>query len=286
MRFLRIPVILCILFIYASCSKNSNPIQLTPSFYFLNGSTSSFNKNLLLFSSSDTATFNIIISSTFLLSENVDVTLAVDDTARQSYNAANSTNYQAMPAGAYSFKATFSATTSSIYDTIPVTIYKHALSASEDYLLPINIVSTGGININLNSSVIYLHTISNKLSGIYNATGIKSMYNGDAADSNINSIDSFYLTKNLVPVDSLKSLLDYADLGSNGWQYYLSFLDDNGDSTFTVGGNSIILNSVQSGSFKVLSSSYDSTTKNIYIKSRYKNTSGNDRIIEESLKLQ
>lgn len=288
MRFLKLSAIVFVLCICFSCKKNPASIQLTPGFYFLSGDTTAaaFNNNLILFSSSDTIKFNVIASSTYLLSNNVDITVAVNDDARSLYNSTHNTNYQPMPSAAYSFPATITATTSSIYDTIPVTIYKHALDVNEDYLLPINIVSAGGIAINLNSSVIYPHTISNKLSGIFNAAGTKTMYNGNAADSIINSIDTFSLTKNLVPADSTRSLLDYADLGSNGWKYYLSFFSGTGAPAFTVEANEVILKSVQPGSFKILSSLYDSTTKNIHIKSSYKNTSGNERIVEESLMLK
>lgn len=273
---------------YASCKKDSNSVDLSPSFYFLNGDTTSLNNTLVLFSSSDTATYNVIVSSTYLLSKDATVTLAVADTARNSYNSYHGTAYQAMPAGAYSFQTTFTAvaptatTTASIYDTITITIYKHALNTAESYMLPINIVSASGNQISEGSSVIYLHTVSNKLSGVYNSTGIKIMYTGDSSAGIINAIDSFSIIKSIVPsADASISQLDYADLGSNGWKYYLSF----SGSGITVAPNEIILNSVQSGSFKVLNSSYDSTNNNIYIRSSYKNLSGDERIIEESLKL-
>jgi uncharacterized protein DUF1735 len=290
MRFLRLPVIACLLFIYSACKKDSTSVDLTPSFYFLNGDTtaSAFNNNLILFSSSDTIVFNVILSSTYLLSANGSVTVGVDDNARSAYNSTHGTNYQAMPANAYNFPASVADTISSVYDTIPVTIYKHALDITKNYLLAIRITDADGVSITPDASVIYLHTVNNVLAGIYNSIGTKIMYNGDAADSNINSIDSFTLTKSLVPVDSNFSQIDYADLGGNGWKYYLSFFTDipGEPPEFTVGVNDVILNSVQSGSFKILSSSYNSTTKTVYIKSSYKNTSGNERIIEENLTLK
>lgn len=290
MRFLRLPVIICVVFIYSACKKDSGSVALTPSFYFLNGDTtaSAFNNNLILFTSSDTVLVNVIMSSTYLLPENGIVTVGVDNDAIASYNTNHGTNYQAMPANAYSFSASVATTVNSIYDTIPVTIYKHALNLTQNYMLPIKIISTSGIDITLDVSEIYLHTINSELAGIYNSTGVKIMYNGDAADSSVNSIDSFALTKSLIPVDSTASEIDYADLGGNGWKYNLSFFSDvpGTPPQFTVGVNEVIFNSVQSGSFKVLSSSYDSTTKNIYIKSSYKNTSGNERIIDERLTLK
>jgi len=289
MRFLRLTVICCLVLIYSSCKKDS-AVNLTPSFYFVNGDTtaSTFNNNLVLFGSSDSAVVNVYLSSTYLLSKNVDVTVAADADAVTAYNASHGTNFQPMPSSAYSFPATVSATINSIYDTIPVIIFKHALNAGTNYMLPINITNAGGVDITLGPSIIYLHTISNKLSGIYTSTIIKTMYNGDASDNNISSIDTLTVTKGLIPDGSNKSELDYADLGSNGWKYILSFFTDvpGGPPIFTVGINDVITSSVQSGSFKILSSSYDPITNDIYIKSSYKNTSGNERIIEESLTLQ
>jgi hypothetical protein len=284
MRFLRLTAIACILFIYSSCKKDSSSLDLTPSFYFLNGDTtaSSFNNNLILFSSSDTIMFNAIISSTYLLPENATVTVAADDNAITSYNTNHGTTYVAMPSNAYSFPTSVTTITGSIYDTIPVIIYKHALDVTKNYMLAINITGTGGHEITEGASEIYLHTVNSELAGIYNSTGRKIMYNGDAADSSINSVDSFALTKSLIPSNSITSQIDYADLGSNGWKYNLSF-SVNG---FLVTPNEVIQHSVQSGSFEVIASSYDPATKNIYIKSRYKNSSGNERIIEENLALK
>ncbi len=285
MRFLRIFVFACLVFAYCSCKKNSDAIDFSPSFYILNGDTTSlsFNNTLILFSSADTIRYNVIVSSTYLLSANGHITVAVDDNARTVYNSNHSTNFQAMPSNAYIFPTTIADTTSSVYDTIPVIIYKHALDVTQSYMLSISIIDADGVAITADASTIYLHTVNNKLSGIYNAIGTKIMYDGDAADSIINSIDTFSLTKNLIPVNSSSSQLDYADLGSNGWKYNLALVDA-GEILITP--NDVILSSVESGSFKILSSSYDAETKDIYIKSSYYNTSGNERIVEETLQLQ
>ncbi len=287
MRLLRLPFFLLLILIYASCKKDSASVNLNPSFYFLNGDTaaSTFNKAIVLFGDSDVITFNLIVSSTYLVSKNTDVTIAVADTARDSYNTNHGTAYSLMPEEAYNFKTTFTATDSfsSVYDTVAVTLYKHALNMSTSYMLPIKIVSAGSNAITQGSSVIYLHTITNPLAGIYNSTVIKTLYTGDAADSVVNERDTFSLIKNIVPelkIDTSK--LDYADLGSNGWQYNLSISRGN---IFTVTPNVTILNSIQAGSFTVLSSIYNSTDKNIYVKSSYKNSNGDERIIEESLSL-
>lgn len=285
MRFLRLPLIACLIFIYASCKKDTAD-DLIPSFYFLNGGTSSFNNSLILFNSSDTINFNLIVSSTYLLSGNTNVTLGIVDDSLTTYNSENSTSYELMPANAYNFQTQYTANDSLIYDTVEVTIYKHALDLSKSYMLPIGIIDAGGIGITTGASVIYLHTTNSVLSGIYNSTGIKTSYNGDAAGGSVNSIDTFSLTKSLIPVTETESDIDYADLGSNGWKYRLYYYISNGTPVFTINPNSVIIESVQSNSFQILSSSYDPETHEIDIKSSYKNTSGNERIVEESLKLQ
>ena len=285
MRFLKSlsGIVVLLLLIFSSCKKDSPTYDTTPTFYFLNGGTTYFDNALILFPSADTVTFNLVISSTFFLSKEITITLNADDAYRESYNSANGTNYQAMPANAYSFQTTFTAAVNSIYDTIPVKLNKQYL-ASGNFMLPVRIAGVTDYNIDSASSVVYLHTESNELSGIYNSTGTKIMYIGDAADNNIESTDSFSINKSLIPVSIINSELDYADLGANGWKYSLSFGDDG--KTFTVGINKVILNSVQAGSFKVLASSYDSASKDIYIKTSYKNSGGNERIVEESLTLQ
>ena len=289
MRFERLCcAIIGLLTFFSACKKDSNTVSLDPNFYIVNGGVADSAQTLILFSSSDTMVYNVVISSTYYLSSKALVTVGVSDEARVSYNSRFNKDYQPMPAGAYSFKDTITATTSSVYDTIPVSIYRHALSPDKEYMLPIKILDASGHKIDTASSIIYLHTVSSPFAGIYNSSGTKTLYNGDAADSSVNSIDTFTLTKSLMPIDSNLSQLDYADLGSNGWKYKLSFSSDipGNPPEFTIGANDVILSSVQSSSFKILNSVYNSTTKAIYIKSSYKNTSGNERIIEETLTLK
>src|ERR1043166_5241041 len=117
MRFVSSFVCICVITV-CSCKKDTNPTTTSsPSFYFVNSLTSSFEDNSILFSSSDSATYNMIVSSTLLLPQSTTVTLSVGDDYRVSYNSANGTDYQPMPANAYSFQSTFTAGTTGIYDT-------------------------------------------------------------------------------------------------------------------------------------------------------------------------
>ena len=275
--------IIGLLTFFSACKKDSNTVSLDPNFYIVNGGVADSAQTLILFSSSDTMVYNVVISSTYYLSSKALVTVGVSDEARVSYNSRFNKDYQPMPAGAYSFKDTITATTSSVYDTIPVSIYRHALSPDKEYMLPIKILDASGHKIDTASSIIYLHTVSSPFAGIYNSSGTKTLYNGDAADSSVDTTISFSLTKSLVPVDVATSEIDYADLGANGWKYIIGFSPETG--LFTVKANPVILNSVESGSFEVLSSTFDPVTKVVYIKTSYKNLSGNQRIVEESLTL-
>ena len=93
--------------------------------------------------------------------------------------------------------------------------------------------------------------------------------------------------KPLVPETPILSNLDYADLGANGWKYYIGYFTDTGlDSSFYASPNLTIINSVEPGSFKVIDDTFDSTTKDIHIKTSYKNLSGDERVVEEFLTLQ
>ena len=153
-------------------------------------------------------------------------------------------------------------------------------------MLPIKIVSltVNEYKIDSASSVIYLNTNANKLAGLYNTDGKRILYVGNASDNVISETDTFKIAKSVIPVTADTAQLDYADLGANGWKYILSYgVSGNG---FTVSPNDIILSSVQPGTFQILDADLDPVTKNMHLKTSYKNLSGNERIVEESLTLQ
>ena len=120
------------------------------------------------------------------------------------------------------------------------------------------------------------------LAGIYASAIFKTLYNGDAANNNVSDTATFSLTKSMTPTSVTESLLDYAELGPNGWKYLLTYAS----GIFSVDANDVIKSSVQAGSFKIIKSTFDPFTKDMYIKSSYKNLSGDERIVKESLTLQ
>jgi hypothetical protein len=283
MRFFKTIAVACmIIYCFSSCKKDSDSFDTTPDFYFMNGGASSAGKVLILFSSADTVTYNLVISSTYLLPESTTIELEIADGYRTTYNAANGTNFAPMPAEAYNFSTSYTAAVSSVYDTIPIRIYKKYL-LSNNYMLPISIKSVSKYKIDTSASVIYLNTKDGDLSGVYTSKLSRYMYTGDTATGTLNSIDTSTVIKSLTPTTGGVSELDYADLGPNGWKYELSFAPDGGG--LLVEPNPVILASVMDGSFHIIAASFDPSTKNIYIRSSYKNSSGNERIVEESLTL-
>lgn len=284
MRFERLCcAIIVLLTVFSACKKDSNSVSLDPNFYIVNGGVSDSAQTLILFSSSDTTIYNMVISSTYYLSSKALVKVGVSDEARISYNSRFNKNYELMPTGSYSFKDTITITTSSTIDTIPVSIYRHALSADKEYMLPIKILDASGHKIDTASSVIYLHTVSSPFAGIYNSSGTRTLYNGDASGGSVDTTINFSIVKSLIPAGVATAEIDYADLGPNGWKYIFKISPETG--LFSVEANSVILTSVQPGSFEILSSTFDPVTKVVYIKTSYKNLSGNQRIVEESLTL-
>jgi len=117
----------------------------------------------------DTITFAVGVTAANPPTTSTTVTLAVDNTITTAYDAANPTiAYQPIPATSYKFTGTTvtipagknSATTSLIID-------RTNLDPAVSYMLPIKIVSAGGLPISANYSVHYYHIIGNDFAGIY-----------------------------------------------------------------------------------------------------------------------
>ena len=128
MRFLRpFTAIAALIVLVASCKKDSNSVDTTPGFYFVNGGIASFANNLILFPSSDTVTYNMIISSTYLLPKETIIKLSVEDSARKNYNPVNATNYQLCLQLLIVFKQLLQPAKKADYDTIPLKLNKQLL---------------------------------------------------------------------------------------------------------------------------------------------------------------
>ena len=280
-NFFYCSIVICL--IAGACKKDSTSVDYSPNYYLYNGGsdTNVVKGNLLLFGSSDTLTVPVTVSSTNVLPVETTVTFAIADTARTNYNTKYGFNYQAMPADAYHMPDTIIMVAGKSLDTLQIEIYKSKLDPAKDYMLPVAIADAQGNKISTSSQTILLPYKSSTLGGIYSVAGIKTEYIGAAADNNLEDTVNLTTSKAVVPDSLYYSHADYADLGPNGWQYILMYNETTGE--FTVTPNDVILSSVADGSFSILSRSYNQATRTIYIKSSYKNSSGNERVVEETL---
>lgn len=268
--------------VFSACKKDSDTLDTSPNFYFFNGDTSSFSRNLLLFPSSDTLTLSLTVSSTYTLPTQTVVTFAVADTSRTKYNDSHSSNYNLMPEDAYSLPDTIVMTAGKSVDTLTVQVYKNKLNPLSDYMLPIVIADAQGQKINTaGSQTIYLNYKGSSLGGLYSLAGTRIEYVGDAADNNVDDTVTLPTVKSVIPISISTSITDYADLGSNGWQY--NMVIDPQTGIFSATPNAVILQSVLQDSFTMIDATYDDETKIIHLKSSYKNSSGDERIVDETL---
>jgi len=166
-------------------------------------------------------------------------------------------------------------------DTIQIQFYKKSLEgAADNFLLPIVLTGGGGNPLLTGSSIIYFHYLGNSLGGYYTVSGKRLIYSGLAADNNILDSIASPTQKTLVPQTDSISSVDYGDLGLSGWQYNFIYSDA---GILMAVPTSTILNSVFPGSFLMLDFQYDPVLYKFYLKSRYLNSTGDERIVEETL---
>jgi hypothetical protein len=81
-----------------------------------------------------------------------------------------------------------------------------------------------------------------------------------------------------IPIDPATLQMDYANLGPS--DYYIISYDKSNPDVISVTVNKDFLNSISN--FKVITQTYDHTTKTMHIVTTYTNGSGNDRIVDET----
>jgi hypothetical protein len=129
--------------------------------------------------------FAINVGSPQKLTTATTVKLAVDNSIITTYNAANpAVTFLPMPANAFSFTSTsVNVPAGQQYVTISVTFYKNKLDPTLSYMLPIKIVSAGGITVSGNMGIHYYHFIGNDFAGAYLATFVRVPAGGDYANA-------------------------------------------------------------------------------------------------------
>jgi hypothetical protein len=230
--------------------------------------------------------FNVNIASPYPLEEDLTVEVGVDEAAIAEYNASGGVQYVVMPSDAYIFtggSATIPAG-SRLADFSIKFVNSASIDPSVNYMLPISILNAEGEEISGNFGTIYYHIIGQCIAGSYSASGTRTNYSGQASGGIVSSvvgIENFDPDKTLAPLDPETVTMNYADLGVLGWKYEVVF-DCDADEIVSVSPNSAMSLSIFANSFKVFDKTYDPATRTMYLKTGYTNSSGNERIIEET----
>jgi hypothetical protein len=172
------------------------------------------------------------VASTYPLSTDLNVTLAVDDALRTTYNAAGGNQYEALPDSTFSFTETSGTIKSgNRLDTFYVTVYPEKVDPTINYMLPVKIADASGQTISGNFGVAYLHMIGNPLAGNYqwawtrwNAADTTGAPNGASFDF------SAGVTTTFLPDDptTVEVQSGYGDQNGLNIRYQLSFTNTNG----------------------------------------------------------
>ena len=249
------------------CSKKDSGIAGKATIQISGGGITNFpSASLRFISDSINYTNSVVISSSDVLKEDLTVTLDVDDAARLAYNSSGAGfMYDALPDSAYLFptrSVTIKAGEKAGYFTIK--FYRLKIDQTKNYMLPVTIKDVQGQTIVDSLKTIYFHTVGNSLTGTYADSGSKTEYAGADNTDPINNISSCPASKIIIAADSITSVLDYADLGSFGWQYIITYKKDTNE--FDIVPNDVMNGptGIQPGSFIIDEKSYDPLTNKIY----------------------
>jgi len=236
------------------------------------------------------------ITSPYVLTKDVRITLGVDDAARIAYNQANGTNFEALPDSLYTFAdSTFTDTSSGLLTagarsiSLPIKIYSGKADLRKNYMLAVSIKNAQGFQISADLGTIYFNNVGSAIAGRYTVTGTRTNYNGPVSNGDIAEV----IDLSTVPTQTTTTqsanvvLLGYSDLNIAGWQYIITY--DPATQGISVAPNDVMQNT-ETGyygeSFKVDIQEYNSTTRTLHLKTEYSDLGGNARVIDEYLTAQ
>ncbi len=232
------------------------------------------------------------IASPQVLDYAVTVTIKVDSSFIAKYNSVSgNTQLALLPDSAYNYTTT-SVTIPAGHRIarIPLKLYPSKIDLGTSYGLPIAIVSATGSSgqsllLSGNAGVAFYAFIGNPLAGQYDVNGTRYNYVGSSGFSCGGSIPGTYSSTVPSPtpklgsaLDPTKIALDYANLGSGGYQYEIS-IDPNDPTNLLVNSNTALAAAL---SVTYCTHTYDPVLKTIHIISTYTNGAGNDRVIDET----
>ncbi len=243
-----------------------------------------FSRATLIFLSTepDTTGFYVNIASVNPLTQDLNVTVDIDDAVISSYNATSDVKYEKLPEGSYSFtqkQVTIKA--GERVGLFPLILFPDKIDPTKDYMLPISIKDAQGQAISGNYGTIYYHTIGNPYAGNYSVVGTRTNYTGGASGGVVAGVTDLagYSPKLAAPETKTTVVINYANFGSDA-NYHISF----DTTTQTITDVNIDLTGVSNLSVDL--AEYVAATKTIHIKSHYSNSAGNDRVIEETFTKQ
>lgn len=117
------------------------------------------------------------------------------------------------------------------------------------------------------------------LSGMYKVNGTKASYTGNVEDSVLASISIIDTVKEILPMSDSQFVGDYSNLGTSGWGYI--FTINKATCELSVEPGETMMLGISPNSFVTYAATFDANTKTIHVKTKYRNVSGNDSIVEE-----
>lgn len=236
------------------------------------------------------AQFYVNLASANTLDHDVNVTIGVDPSLVDTYNASNTVQYELMPDSVY----TLSKTSATIakgqrVDSFQITFHKAKIDPAKNYMLPITITDGGGILVSGNMGTIWFHAIGNPLAGNYSDVGYFYHPTGPR------DIAPGFKTMSAASATVLQ--FDLGDLGGSGYIAWLTVdpttnevtilnYDETyyGDPNFLIQWNSLAATGyspawARSGE---CNNTYDPATKTFYLRYGY-NGAGGYRVSEEIL---
>ena len=180
----RILITACITsLLFSSCLKDttintiSSPNSPLAEIFYDNNSNSvggieNFSKGFVLTAGSPTPVvteFFVDFASGNYVNKDVTIKVGVTDSLRVAYNAANGTNYEAMPDSVYSLSPTsLTIKAGQALTASPFSVsFGLNLDPTRSYCLPISIIDASGQSISDNFHTVYYYTIGNPIAGPY-----------------------------------------------------------------------------------------------------------------------
>lgn len=239
-----------------------------------------YNQGLSISTTPTSYTFDVNVASPNPPTQDVTITMAVDQATLDAYNSANSTSYQLLPSSLYQISS-LTPTVKAGSRLAPVTVSLYSGSdkvpdpgAYNDaaYALPLKITSaTNNVAVSSNyGSKIIFPKIRNQYDGTYLAKGTFT--------HPVNGARSINKEKTLSTINLTTVQTEFADLGGSGWLMQLRVNSDN-TVTLTPKGSASTA-TVQFGT-----NTYNPSTHTYTLNYKYAG-SGGDRVISETLTLE